>query len=159
MCKTSRFPACHVTSDPRGVAHSSVMLRGSPLGSACRCLLLQRTTESTQVHWLGHCCPAEQLLSPMAEPADTNTSSQLSGNLRTGVVATLPSLQRKSGMATSCRGISRRKAGLWQRGFPVTMRRLRSHEPNQERRQSQLKGLDSRFLAEGRREEGEGEIV
>lgn len=58
----------------------------------------------------------------------------------------VPSSQRKSGTATSCRGISRRKAGLWQRGFPVTMRRLRSHAPNQDRRQSQLNGLARRFL-------------
>lgn len=59
-----------MTLDPSGMTHSSVMLRGSPLGSACRCLLLHRTTESTQVHWLGHCCPAEQLTSSMAAPAN-----------------------------------------------------------------------------------------
>lgn len=34
------------------------------------------------MHWLGHCCPAEQLLSSMAAPAETHTSSQLSGNQR-----------------------------------------------------------------------------
>lgn len=141
-----------MTPDPGGITHSSVMLRGSPLGSTCRCLLLQRTTESTHVHWLGHCCPAEQLLSSMA-PADTHGMSA-SNEPAAGpkpAAATLPSSQRKSGVATSCRGISRKKAGLWQRGFPVTMRRLRSHEPNQERRQSQLNGLDSRFLREGGR--------
>lgn len=61
-----------------------------------------------------------------------------------------PSSQRKSGTATSCRGISRRKAGPWQRGFPVTIRLLRSHAPNQDRRQSQLKGLARRFLMDRR---------
>lgn len=68
-----------MTPDPCGVTHSSVMLRGSPLGSACRCLLLQRTTESTQVHWLGHCCPAEQLPSSMAAPADKHMDINIRG--------------------------------------------------------------------------------
>lgn len=66
---------------------------------------------------------------------------------------TIPSSQRKSGTATSCSGISLRKAGPWQRGFPVTIRLLLSHAPNQERRQSQLKGLARRFLVDSRRKD------
>lgn len=45
-------------ADPR--THSSVRFRGRPLGRAWSCLLLQRTTESRQVHWLGHWGPGPQ---------------------------------------------------------------------------------------------------
>lgn len=39
--------------------------------------------------------------------------------------------QEKSGMATSCIGISFRKAGFWQRGFPLTTLVFLSHSPSQ----------------------------
>uniref|UniRef100_A0A8C7YQ23 Uncharacterized protein n=1 Tax=Oryzias sinensis TaxID=183150 RepID=A0A8C7YQ23_9TELE len=82
----------------------------------------------------------------------------------------LPSSQRKSGRATSCRGISFRKAGRWQRGLPVTIFLLLSQSPSQASRQSQLKefakSLLGRFLqsreglqsVEGSRSDG-GQLV
>lgn len=60
----------------------------------------------------------------------------------------LPSSQRKSGRATSCRGISFRKPGRWQRGLPVTIFLLLSQSPSQASRQSQLKELAKRLLGE-----------
>lgn len=61
----------------------------------------------------------------------------------------LPSSQRKSGRATSCRGISFRKPGRWQRGLPVTIFLLLSQSPSQASRQSQLKELAKRLLGRG----------
>lgn len=58
----------------------------------------------------------------------------------------LPSSQRKSGSATSCRGISLRKAGRWQRGFPVTILRFLNQPLSHASLQLQLNGLASRFL-------------
>lgn len=52
----------------------------------------------------------------------------------------------KSGAATSWMGISFRKAGFWQRGFPLTTRVLFSHWPNQAKWQSHTYGLDRRLL-------------
>lgn len=52
----------------------------------------------------------------------------------------------KSGVATSWMGISFRKAGFWQRGFPLTTRVFFSHWPSQARWQSHTYGLDSRLL-------------
>lgn len=43
-------------------------------------------------------------------------------------------------------GISFRKAGFWQRGFPLTTRVFFSHWPSQARWQSHTYGLDSRLL-------------
>ena len=45
--------ACNWHNYCRGT-HSSVTFLGMPLGSVWRCLLLQRTTVSRQVHSLGH---------------------------------------------------------------------------------------------------------
>ena len=135
--------------------HSSVTLRGSPLGRACRCLLLQRTTVSIQVHWLGHWGSRAQLLTASTEPEHTDRRVEFHfglilvslNNFKLVLsMCIIPSSQRKSGTATSCSGISRRKAGPLQRGLPVTIRRLLSHAPNQDKRQSQLKGLARRFL-------------
>lgn len=42
-----------------------------------------------------------------------------------------PSSHLKSGKATSCRGICRRKSGFWHRGFPVTIFLRRSQSPSQ----------------------------
>lgn len=61
---------------------------------------------------------------------------------------TLPSSHLKSGKATSCRGICRRKSGFWQRGFPVTIFLFRSQSPSQASWQLQLNGLARRFLEE-----------
>lgn len=58
----------------------------------------------------------------------------------------LPSSHRKSGRATSCSGISFRKAGRWQRGLPVTILRVLSQSPSHASRQSQLKEFASKFL-------------
>ncbi len=58
----------------------------------------------------------------------------------------VPSWQRKSGKATSCRGISLRNAGRWQRGFPVTILRFLSQMLSHARWQLQLNGLANRFL-------------
>lgn len=57
-----------------------------------------------------------------------------------------PSSQRKSGRATSCRGISFRNPGRWQRGLPVTIFLLLSQSPSQASWQSQLKELANRLL-------------
>lgn len=58
----------------------------------------------------------------------------------------LPSSHLKSGKATSCRGICRKKSGLWHLGFPVTIFLFRSQSPSQASWQLQLKGLARRFL-------------
>lgn len=60
----------------------------------------------------------------------------------------LPSSHLKSGAATSCRGICRKKSGFWHRGFPVTIFLLRSQSPSHASWQLQLKGLARRFLEE-----------
>lgn len=52
----------------------------------------------------------------------------------------------KSGVATSWMGISFRKAGFWQRGFPLTTRVFFSHWPSQAKWQSHTYGLDRRLL-------------
>lgn len=59
-----------------------------------------------------------------------------------------PSSHLKSGKATSCRGICRRKSGFWHRGLPVTIFLRRSQSPSQASWQLQLKGLARRFLEE-----------
>lgn len=52
----------------------------------------------------------------------------------------------KSGVATSWMGISFRKAGFWQRGFPLTTLVFFSHWPSQAKWQSHTYGLDRRLL-------------
>ena len=52
----------------------------------------------------------------------------------------------KSGAATSWMGISFRKAGFWQRGFPLTTLVFFSHWPSQAKWQSHTYGLDRRLL-------------
>lgn len=47
----------------RVLTHSSVTLRGIPLGKTYRCLLLQRTMDSRQVHSVGHWTGGVQLAS------------------------------------------------------------------------------------------------
>lgn len=64
-----------------------------------------------------------------------------------------PSSQRKSGRATSCRGISFRKPGRWQRGLPVTIFLLLNQSPSQASRQSQLKELAKRLLRQKKKKE------
>lgn len=63
--------------------------------------------------------------------------------------------QVKSGVATSWMGISFRKAGRWQRGFPLTTLVFFSHWPSQDKWQSHTYGLDKRLLWE----EGDVSII
>lgn len=79
------------------------------------------------------CCLPSSLVSPILSLMDAHT---------------LPSSHLKSGKATSCRGICRRKSGFWQRGFPVTIFLFRSQSPSQASWQLQLNGLARRFLEE-----------
>lgn len=68
---------CHLSSQ-RGTeplllgysptTHSSVTFLGIPLGRALRCLLLQRTTVSRQVHSCGHWGRGMQLVSSLPAP-------------------------------------------------------------------------------------------
>ena len=69
------------------VTHSSVTLRGRPLGRAWRCLLLQRTTVSMHVHWPGHWGPGAQLLSSSTEPEQTNMRTRITFMVHYGVPA------------------------------------------------------------------------
>lgn len=60
------------------MTYSSVTSLGIPLGIIRRPLLLQRTTESTQVHWEGQGGESKQLLSSL--PAEEEKWSIQKGN-------------------------------------------------------------------------------
>lgn len=64
--------------------HSSVTFLGIPLGKALRCLLLQRTTVSRQVHSCGHWGRGMQLVSSL--PAPGMESHQVSRVQPLGIV-------------------------------------------------------------------------
>lgn len=103
--------------------YSSVTSLGIPLGNIRSPLLLQRTTESTQVHWEGQGGESKQLLS------------------------SLPS-QVKSWTSTSWIGISFKKKGFKQRGFPLTILFFLNHFPSQAKWQLQLKELASKLIVD-----------